>query len=166
MYKAIFVAGYYGLLHISEIAAGPHQILAHNVHIGINKDKVLFVLLTSKTHNKGNLPQTVKITSLQQYRSIKYCPFQILRNYVSARCRIKEKWEPFFVSSDRSSISAACIRSTLRKCITKTRLNPRNYSFHSFREGRSTDMLEMGYSIDEIKKVGRWKSNAVYTYLK
>ena len=77
VYKAIFVAGYYGLLRISEIAAGPHQILARNVHIGINKDKVLFVLLTSKMHNKGNLPQTVKITSLQQYQSIKYCPFQI-----------------------------------------------------------------------------------------
>ena len=85
---------------------------------------------------------------------------------MSARCGIKEKWEPFFVFSDRSLISAACICSTLQKCITKTHLNPRNYSFHSFRAGQSTDMLEMGYSIDEIKKVGRWKSNAVYTYLK
>ena len=100
VFKAIFVAGYYGLLRISEVAAGPHQILAHNVHIGINKDKILFVLLMLITHNKGNLPQIVKITGLRPFRSKKYCLFQIIRNFVEARCRIKEKWELFFIFSD------------------------------------------------------------------
>ena len=77
VFKAIFVAGYYGLLHISEVAAGPHQILACNVHIRINKDKILFILLTSKTHNKGNLPQTVKITGLSISDHQKLCRSQM-----------------------------------------------------------------------------------------
>ena len=37
---------------------------------------------------------------------------------------------------------------------------------HSFRGGRTSDLANMGYSIDQIKALGRWKFNAVYRYLK
>ena len=63
LFKAMFSAAYYGLLRIGEIADGPHVILAHNVHIGVNKQKMLFVLCTSKTHNLSDNPQMVKIQS-------------------------------------------------------------------------------------------------------
>ena len=63
LYSAKLAAAYYGLLRISKVAAGPHAILVINVHIGQNKDKILFTLMSSKTHNKGNKPQLVKISS-------------------------------------------------------------------------------------------------------
>ena len=50
LYQAIFAAGYFGLLRIGEVTSGDHPVLARNVHIGLNKKKILFILWTSKTH--------------------------------------------------------------------------------------------------------------------
>ena len=61
LYRAIFITAYYGLFRVGELALGPHTILAKDVHIGQNKDKILFVLHSSKTHGKGDKPQMVKI---------------------------------------------------------------------------------------------------------
>ena len=79
LFKAMFSAAYYGLLRIGEIADGPHVILAHNVHIGVNKQKMLFVLHTSKTDNLSDNPQIVKIKSKCKTKIPNivnpYCPF-------------------------------------------------------------------------------------------
>ena len=63
MYMALFTSAYYGLLRIGEVAQSPHVLLAKNVHVGINKKKILFILLSSKTHNEGDKPQLIKISS-------------------------------------------------------------------------------------------------------
>ena len=63
LYQALFSAAYYGLLRIGEVTKGPHVVLAHNIRIGVNKDKLLFILRSSKTHNQGNGPQLIKISS-------------------------------------------------------------------------------------------------------
>ena len=44
LYKALFVAAYFGLLRVGELTVGPHAILAKNVHVGENKNKILFIL--------------------------------------------------------------------------------------------------------------------------
>ena len=84
LYHAILCAAYYGLLRIGVIKA-------KDVHISTNKNKVLFVLHSSKTHAKFARPQTMKITqSTQSTRSdARYsprlnCPFQILKDYLQA----------------------------------------------------------------------------------
>ena len=61
LYAAIYSMAYYGLLRIREVAKSPHTILAHNTHIGSNKNKILFILLMSKTHGLADKPQKVKI---------------------------------------------------------------------------------------------------------
>ena len=50
LFKVVYTAAYFGLLRIGEIAKSEHAILARNVHIGTNKNKILFILETSKTH--------------------------------------------------------------------------------------------------------------------
>ena len=84
LYQAIISTAYYGLFRIGELATGTHPVLAKDVHIGHNKNKILFVLRTSKTHWLDVKPQTVKITStaLSPHGKIhecnkKLCPFQI-----------------------------------------------------------------------------------------
>ena len=68
LYASMLAAGYYGLLRIGELTKGPHVILAANMHIGINKNKLLFILRSSKTHNKGSKPQMVKTSRKQSSR--------------------------------------------------------------------------------------------------
>ena len=48
LYKAIFSHAYYGLFRIGELTKSKHAIKATNVHIASNKEKMLFVLHSSK----------------------------------------------------------------------------------------------------------------------
>ena len=63
MYKALFVSAYYGLLHISELTKGDHIIGVMDVHLASNKNKLLFILRSSKMHSTDAQPQLVKISS-------------------------------------------------------------------------------------------------------
>ena len=47
LYKTIIITGYYGLFRIGELMKSPHTIKAKNVHVGINKNKILIMLYTS-----------------------------------------------------------------------------------------------------------------------
>ena len=50
LYKTLFIIVYYGLFRVGELTLGQHTVWAKNVHIGINKEKILFMLYTSKMH--------------------------------------------------------------------------------------------------------------------
>ena len=58
------------------------------------------------------------------------------------------------------------VRCVLRQCIDRLGLDSQNYDTHSFRIGRATDQFKQGIDVEQIKKVGRWESNAVYKYLR
>ena len=74
--------------------------------------------------------------------------------------------EQFFVFSDNSAVLQMQLRNTLHKMITKLWLQPELYNLHSFRIGRSSDLFRLGVSVETIKKIGCWKSNAVFKYLR
>ena len=85
LFEGMLLAGYYGLLRAGEITKSPHSLLAKNVHIGTNKKKLLFVLHTSKTHNAGEEPQTIKIKSTSSTATNKktlHCLFVGIKNYL------------------------------------------------------------------------------------
>ena len=166
LYKAIFTAAYYGMLRIGEVTTGDHPIKAVDVHIAENKRKFLFLLRSSKTHTKGDKPQIIKI-SVGKGEMDANCPFDILQDFVLIRLKCKSPvTEPFFVFTDCSPVQPRHVRSILQSTLKDIGLNERLYSFHCFRSGRSTDLYERGISVSMIMKLGRWKSNSVYTYLR
>ena len=61
MYKALFVSTYFGMLQIGEVTVSNHVIKACDVQIVQNKDKIMFILWSSKTHVENTTPQIVKI---------------------------------------------------------------------------------------------------------
>ena len=63
LYLALFATAYYGLFCIGEVTQGDHVIKAKDMHIGINKKKLLFILYMSMTHNMSSKPQSLKIVS-------------------------------------------------------------------------------------------------------
>ena len=170
LYKAMFVAGYFGLLHIGEIAYGPHVILAGNVHIGLNKQKILFVMDSSKTHGHGDKLQMIKISSkptmttkdINKY----FCPFELIRDYIKVRPVALSDEEQFFVFRNNSPVKPNNVRLVLNNMLTQLTLDYRLYCVHSLRSGRASDLLSYCVSVETIKKLGRWKSNAVFTYLR
>ena len=62
MYKALFCLGYYGMLRVGEMSYSQHVLKACNIHVGGNKDKIMVVLYTSKTHGEESGPQKIKIS--------------------------------------------------------------------------------------------------------
>ena len=58
------------------------------------------------------------------------------------------------------------LRNCFKTAIRAERFDKRLYSVHSLRAGRANDLLKLGLSVETIKKLGRWKSNAVFRYLK
>ena len=174
MYKVLFSIAYYGLFRIGELCKSryaDHTIHACNVHVGVNKEKILVILFTSKKHGLETYPQKVKITSSQAGSSTShlfrnFCPFQLMQNYMLLCEGYDTTDELFFLLRDRTPVTVEMVRAELRILLHKLGLDPALYDTHSFRAGRSVDMVHFGCSIEEVKRVGRWHSNAVYHYLK
>ena len=173
LYRAMFISAYYRLLRAGEVAKGSHVLLAKDVHMGKNKRKLLFILWSSKTHTKGCKPQMIKISS-QRYRRKKgnkrklgkYCPYHIMKTYTRTRPEAKSHHEQFFVHRDNSPVTPNQLRSTLKLLLKNLNIDARLFNLHSFRIGRCTDLYKLGISVETIKKIGHWKSNAVFNYLR
>ena len=174
MYRSLFLDAYYGLLRIGELTDSQHVIKLGNVHIAQNDNRVLFVLYTSKTHGLRNRPQKIRLDTRKnrkrKERQSNFCPVDATYKYLQIRAEnsnnIPDVKDQFFVFSDGTKVKAQHVRKLLRKLIKRLDLNPSLYDTHSFRIGRATDLLKYGYGVDEIKKKGRWKSNAVFNYLR
>ena len=176
LYLALFSTAYYGLFRIGEVAEGTHTIKARDVHVGDNKQKMLFILRTSKTHWSDSKPQTVKIVSTKlPYQCFRvkgsghlnqFCPFTLLRNYMAIRETYHSRAEHFFVFRDRAPVPQQQVRDLLRISLDKCGVDSKLYGFHSFRAGRSVDLYHLGLDVSTIQKIGRWRSNSVYQYLK
>ena len=174
LYTALFSMYYYGLIRIGELAVGTHPILAKDVQIAVNKKKIKFTLWTSKTHWLDEMPQIVKICSLghtkvlptKQATAKQLCPYQLLRDYVELRRSFQEDREPFFVFKDKSGVPAVTVRQLLKVALTESGYNPEQFSVHSLRTGHTSDLLSYGVSVETIKKLGHWKSNVVFHYLR
>ena len=170
LHRAIMAVGYYGLLRIGEMTSGDHPVFASDVHISSNKEKFMFILHTSKTHWKDVKPQIVKMSTDQTESSSKHLdmndPYRILKNFANHRPTCNSLVEPFFIFADRSPVMPAHFRAALRNTLLKAGMDARLYNCQSLRIGRACDLLDMGISVKTIKKLGRWKSKSIYTYLR
>ena len=173
MYKALFALGYYGMMRVGELTFRPHVPKASDIHIGKNKNKILLILYTSKTHDRSKQPQEIHILSLhnsklpeRKFKKRFFCPFRLTRKFLHLRGDYVNEDEQFFMFADGSPVRPCHVRSTLRKILTKLNINCYLYDSHSLRIGRTSNLFKQGISIDNIKKMGRWRSNAVYKYIK
>ena len=168
LYLAAFSIAYYRLLRVGEVGSGPHQIKAKDIHVGSNKDKILIVMHTSKTHGVESTPQKIKIEAVQTMKqNYIFCPFNLLRNFLKVRGNYMIDSEPCFIMRDRSAVTQEQLRKTLRLMLENIGLKPELYNFHSLHAGRATQMLNFGYSFQQIQFAGRWRSTtAVMKYLK
>ena len=172
LYQTIFCSAYYGLLRVSEVTLTPgnHAVRVTDVHLGVNKSNILFILRSSKTHGRYTHPQLIKITSEGLGKEKKstgpLSPFNLIKKYSKMRPDYRNKAEPFFIFRDFSPVTGLHMRSTLHLMLKLMNYNEILYNCHSFRAGRSLDLMKYGVPVELIKKLGRWKSNAVYTYLR
>ena len=117
LYKALFCTAYYGLFRINELTKSQHVIRAIDVHIATNKEKLMFVLHSSKTHMPGGKPQIIKLSATahnnNHFVDRTTCPFQHLQEFLKLRRRRACNEEQFFIFSDRSPVLARHVSQLL-----------------------------------------------------
>ena len=74
--------------------------------------------------------------------------------------------DQFFVFRDNTPIPPEQACGLLKILLRKLGLDINLYGKHSFRIGRTTDLIKYGYTVDEIKRLGRWKSNTIFKYIR
>ena len=90
LFKALFALSYYGMMRVGEVTLSDHVIRAKDVHSALNKDRLLLILYSSKTHSIAMRPQKIKITSnLDEksgfYARRNFCPFDLVNRYMTER---------------------------------------------------------------------------------
>ena len=162
MYLALFSLSYYGMMRVGELTLSLHVLKARDIHAAMNKDKLMLMLYTSKTHTTAKRPQKIKITSnLTEksgfYAKRNFCPFKLVNNYINWRFTIPTDREQFFIFRDGTPVTPENARTVLETCLTNLGLGATYYGMHSFRIGRTTDLIRSNlYSLEEVKHMGRW----------
>ena len=85
---------------------------------------------------------------------------------MSLRGSFKDDEEQLFIYKDREPLRQEAIRNILYKCLNQLGINQNLYSFHSLHIGRSSDLCKAGVPVEEVRRLGHWKSNAVYRYIR
>ena len=144
-----------GELALTEGHQG-HTVKAKGIHIGCNKNKILVILHSSKTHGCESMPQAIKISDTPIYckKQRFFCPFQILWSFLNIRGRYDSADENFFVFTDRTPVKAVHMRAVLQRLLKNIGLDDTLYNTHSFRIGMTTEMFKAGCSIKQIKHIG------------
>ena len=74
--------------------------------------------------------------------------------------------EVFFIFKDGSLVKPNQVRAVLLRCISRLNLNPSLYNTQSLHIGWASNLMKAGVPVEVIKHLSRWKSNAVYRYLR
>ena len=153
--KAMFALMFFAFLRISEVTKGAHNISMNQCRITQSKLKLNFV---SYKHSTG---RPFKLDIPPTGGSI--CPHRLLRDYVNLRGRGDG---PLFLFSDKFPVSRSYFAKMLRKAAVVAKLNAKQISPHSFRIGAATWAAKKGFSTEQIKAMGRWRSTAFNSYIR
>ena len=160
--KSIFLLAYTASLRISEYASTP-------------ANHALQLKSLSFSHTENNLKATIILPS---YKSSKrpaklailpsldksICPISALLTYL--RTRGNSPGNLYLFPNSSKPVTPAWVNSTIKKTIENLDLDPSTYSSHSFRAGRTTDLVSQNTDEATIMESGRWKSNAFQKYVR
>lgn len=166
LFSSAFSLAYHGFLRVGEFTAnsnGKNQTIRieHFKFKTNHKSGVDYIELKipfSKTDQSG---KGVLITLEPAKNSI--CPVLWLKKYLSIRPIVSGQ---LFMHLNGSPLTRFQFCSILNKCLEIAGLPKSRYKSHSFRIGAASDSFSYGHSESEIKKQGRWSSNAFQNYIR
>ena len=111
------------------------------------KSEVILTLFSFK-HSK----RPARITIPADPKREEVCPVRALKKYIA----IRSNGSPhLFCLQNGSVLTRALVSKVLKACVKELGLDPDDFDTHSFRAGRTTDLVEAGYSDATIRESGR-----------
>ena len=109
----------------------------------------------------------VQVVQLPQLTDPMLCPVAAYKKYLASvpidknlplfQILVKQQWQPL-------TAFKAC--SFLKLAVTSIGLDPKIYTFHSFRRSGASLAFNHDVDLNKIKQHGNWKSDAIWTYLR
>ena len=159
LWQAVYLLAYHGCLRAGEIT------LSKNIQNVIQLSQVIsttqsiqihFWQYKHSQHHKPVLTITAQPTGVP-------CPVSALQQYLLARGPTPGQ---LFINHDHSPTTIEQFGANLKTTTTLSSLPPHQYTTHSFRIGKASDMAAEGQPDQLIRRAGRWKSSAYMRYLR
>ena len=157
---ALFTLMYQALLRISEVAPSPrtnHHLRPTQIILKKNSPNLTLRFLTFKFSKPGTVPLQIP------YAQDKTCAVTAYTNYLAVRPKSSTS---AFIRQDRTPINPKFVTKHIRSVLQFLGHNSSDFSNHSFRIGKATDMSRRGFTDTQICLAGRWSSAAFRKYIK
>ena len=158
LFTAMFTTAFFAMLRISELTVtnlSSHVIMLNDVLV--DKD---FIILTIKSFKHSLCPASIRLLPRSDY----LCPVKALLSFMIVR---GNKFGPLFAYPNGEGIQRSFFTKHLHVCIHSIYpLHSHKYKSHSFRIGGATYLAQQGASDDQIRRAGRWRSNAFQAYVR
>ena len=162
LFRAVYSLAFYGFLRVGELTVGGKNNSNHVICIEdtkINSDHIEIIIKSSKTDQFGQ-GTTINISKQNE---IENCPVDLLTQYLQQRPTYSG---PLFCHFDGAPLTRYQFNAILKKCFSMLGIKDGNFKSHSFRIGRATTCAIEGMPDDQIKQLGRWKSDAYLRYIR
>ena len=153
LFKAMFLLAFHFGLRLGEITQSPHNLSWDSIILSSRSLKLTF---QSFKHAVGP-PVTHKVVGSGSV----LCPVAAMASFLGVR---GQRPGPLFLlggAAVKRHMFNGILKSLLRQCGIQGRITS-----HSFRIGAATWWSQLNYSQTQIKRLGRWKSNAFLKYLR
>ena len=166
-YRAMFLLAFYAFLRIGEITARAltddtsklTQVQDITVLVDrIGQAKSAQICIKHWKSQIPGIPFTITINA-QVGNS---CPVLALKNFITLRGSTPG---PLF-TKNKLPITRSQFNIVLNKVTKRSGLDTKRIKSHSFRIGAATTAAGLGFSEDQIKRMGRWRSDAVKSYIR
>ena len=163
----MFLTAFYGFFRIGELATktvrGSDEVIQYDDIRFLSKDgqtQIVKITISKFKHNTKGRPFDILI---EREETLCLCPVQSLIDY----CQVRgQKPGPLFCLPDLSPITIGKFNTELQRCLVFCGLDTSRYKSHSFRIGAACYAAEQGFSDSQIRKLGRWNSDAFKVYLR
>lgn len=154
---------YHGLLRAGELFTG---VKVKDIEWNFRQRYLIFPLRRTKTHRRGD-PINIIIKDHTGFSA-----YQLLINWMDKH-GLWSKSEAYILPkvngrNDMVDFTAqytiSKFRYQLKKYFIIHEQSVSKYTGHSFRAGAATDLFSAGVSIQDVQKIGRWKSMCVLIY--
>ncbi len=130
---------------------------------------VVHIILLSLKANRSPIPKRILVMHHHKVQHV--CPVHLVENYAQKRAQLMVKAKqtseaPFFIHQNLASLTRQQVIVMLKKTLRMNGMYKSRYGTHSFRVGRATDLYRLGSSDEQKRHAGRWRSNAMWHYIR
>lgn len=164
MFKSAFSLAFFGFLRIGEISfvnkcTEQHIVNISDIELDEDRFEVSVKISSSKTDQFGKSTTLV----LSKVSDNEVCVYKHLKSYLNIRPNVQGQ---LFCHLNHKKLTRFQFLSVMKLALKFLNLNPDDFNTHSLRIGAATNAYIEGKSDEEIKIMGRWKSNSFKTYIR